>query len=134
MLLQEDYNHKYPYDWRTGKPTIFRSTYQWFSSVDKFKLNALDEINKVSWYPSFFKEFQIWYLKDQLVYHDKILGITHTVFYYKDSNDIFINAETINQICEIFKKRAPHHGGAEIIDFLPININYLMSLLKVLIH
>ena len=44
LFFSEDYNHKYPYDWRTGKPTIFRSTYQWFASVDKFREQALGEI------------------------------------------------------------------------------------------
>ncbi len=24
LLLEEAYEHKYPYDWRTKKPTIFR--------------------------------------------------------------------------------------------------------------
>lgn len=28
LLLAEDYPHKYPYDWRTKKPTIFRATAQ----------------------------------------------------------------------------------------------------------
>lgn len=29
LLLEEAYSHKYPYDWRTKKPTIFRATEQW---------------------------------------------------------------------------------------------------------
>lgn len=28
LLLEERYAHKYPYDWRTKKPTIFRATDQ----------------------------------------------------------------------------------------------------------
>lgn len=28
LLKQERYPHKYPYDWRTKKPTIFRATEQ----------------------------------------------------------------------------------------------------------
>ncbi len=28
LLKQEQYTHKYPYDWRTKKPTIFRATDQ----------------------------------------------------------------------------------------------------------
>mgnify|MGYP002884310406 CR=1 FL=1 len=34
LLLEEAYEHRYPYDWRTKKPTIFRATSQWFASVD----------------------------------------------------------------------------------------------------
>ena len=47
LLKQEDYNHKYPYDWRTKKPTIFRATDQWFASVDGFREMALDAADKV---------------------------------------------------------------------------------------
>jgi isoleucyl-tRNA synthetase len=34
LLKGEPYVHKYPYDWRTKKPTIFRATEQWFASVE----------------------------------------------------------------------------------------------------
>ena len=33
LLLEEAYGHKYPYDWRTKKPTIFRATDQVCESV-----------------------------------------------------------------------------------------------------
>jgi isoleucyl-tRNA synthetase len=41
LILQESYGHKYPYDWRTKKPTIFRATSQWFASVEGFRDDAL---------------------------------------------------------------------------------------------
>ena len=44
--------HKYPYDWRTKKPTIFRATEQWFASVEGFKEAALEAIANVDWLPS----------------------------------------------------------------------------------
>jgi isoleucyl-tRNA synthetase len=47
LLKQEDYCHKYPYDWRTKKPTIFRATDQWFASVEGFRDIALDAADKV---------------------------------------------------------------------------------------
>ena len=37
LLREEAYVHKYPYDWRTKKPTIFRATEQWFASVEGFR-------------------------------------------------------------------------------------------------
>lgn len=43
--------HKYPYDWRTDKPTIFRATEQWFASVDGFRDAALEAIKQVKWVP-----------------------------------------------------------------------------------
>ena len=47
LLRMEDYQHKYPYDWRTKKPTIFRATDQWFASVEGFRSEALEAIETV---------------------------------------------------------------------------------------
>lgn len=47
LLKVEDYGHKYPYDWRTKKPTIFRATDQWFASVEGFRDAALDAVEEV---------------------------------------------------------------------------------------
>lgn len=44
--------HKYPYDWRSKEPTIFRATEQWFASVDGFRNAAMDAIRQVTWVPS----------------------------------------------------------------------------------
>jgi isoleucyl-tRNA synthetase len=46
--MVEDYGHKYPYDWRTKKPTIFRATDQWFASVEGFRDAALAAVDTVS--------------------------------------------------------------------------------------
>jgi len=47
LLKVEDYPHKYPYDWRTKKPTIFRATDQWFASVEEFRDAALKAVDTV---------------------------------------------------------------------------------------
>jgi isoleucyl-tRNA synthetase len=52
MLKEEAYAHKYPYDWRTKKPTIFRATEQWFASVEGFRDEALKAIASVTWIPA----------------------------------------------------------------------------------
>jgi isoleucyl-tRNA synthetase len=52
LIKAEDYNHKYPYDWRTKKPTIFRATEQWFASVSTFREQALKCIDEVEWVPA----------------------------------------------------------------------------------
>jgi isoleucyl-tRNA synthetase len=48
LLKVENYGHKYPYDWRTNKPTIFRATDQWFASVEGFRDAALEAVESVS--------------------------------------------------------------------------------------
>jgi isoleucyl-tRNA synthetase len=52
LLKEEAYQHKYPYDWRTKEPTIFRATEQWFASVEGFRDQALEAIKNVNWIPA----------------------------------------------------------------------------------
>ena len=47
LLCEQRYEHRYPYDWRTKKPTIFRATEQWFASVEGFRDQALAAIAEV---------------------------------------------------------------------------------------
>lgn len=49
---EEKYAHRYPYDWRTKQPVIFRATEQWFASVEGFKAAAMEAIGGVQWIPS----------------------------------------------------------------------------------
>ncbi len=49
LLKLEFFTHSYPHDWRTKKPIIYRATPQWFASIDKFRQDILDEIEKVDW-------------------------------------------------------------------------------------
>ena len=44
--------HKYPYDWRTKQPTIFRSTCQWFANVSvQHQAELLASLDSVQWVP-----------------------------------------------------------------------------------
>src|SRR5215204_7763004 len=61
LLFSEDYAHRYPHCWRCKNPVIFRATPQWFISMDaeattgeeiSLRANALREIEKVKWHPS----------------------------------------------------------------------------------
>jgi len=37
LVHQAPYKHRYPYDWRTKKPVIFRATEQWFATLDSVR-------------------------------------------------------------------------------------------------
>ena len=58
LVHNEDYRHSYPHCWRCKNPVLFRSTPQWFVSMDATGLRqkALEQIRKTHWTPSFGEE------------------------------------------------------------------------------
>lgn len=53
LIHQENLRHSYPHCWRHKTPLIFRSTPQWFISMDKngLRTEALASIERVEWIP-----------------------------------------------------------------------------------
>ncbi|KAK0427650.1 hypothetical protein QR680_010346 [Steinernema hermaphroditum] len=46
VVFQHKYEHSYPYDWRTKKPVIIRSSAQWFIDVSKIGNRSADLIRE----------------------------------------------------------------------------------------
>ena len=43
LLGEREYSHSYPHSWRSKKPVIYRTTPQWFISMDKNELRKVLE-------------------------------------------------------------------------------------------
>ena len=101
LLKQEAYGHRYPYDWRTKKPTIFRATEQWFASVDGFRQQALDAIDAVEWTPASGRnriEAMVKERGDWCISRQRTWGVPIPVFYNRSSGEVLLNADTLAHI------------------------------------
>ncbi|GAA5882562.1 hypothetical protein JCM16303_002043 [Sporobolomyces ruberrimus] len=52
LLREIEVKHKFPYDWRTKKPVIFRASSQWFANLENVKDDAVKALEQVNFYPS----------------------------------------------------------------------------------
>ena len=106
LLKLSFFTHSYPHDWRTKKPVIYRATTQWFASVEKFRQQILDQIDKVKFTPSWGQLRLHNMIKDRgdwVISRQRAWGVPLPIFYAEDGTAI-VTPETIEHIAQIFAK------------------------------
>lgn len=114
--------HSYPHSWRSKSPLIFRTTPQWFISLDKTGLRqkTLEEIENVNWIPpqgySRIKSF-IENRGDWCISRQRVWGTPLPIFINKATGKPLIDQDVIDRIAHIFEEEGSNAWYAHDIKY-----------------
>ncbi len=107
LLFSEDFEHQYPHCWRSKDPIIFRSTPQWFISMEKNDLRekALTEIRNVKWDPDWGRERIYGMVEsrpDWCISRQRVWGVPIIVFKCRECGRLLLDGGVVDHVASLF--------------------------------
>ncbi len=109
LLAKGKIKHSYPHSWRSKAPLIFRTTPQWFISMETNDLRktALQAISDTKWFPAQGENrirAMIEQRPDWCISRQRAWGVPIALFVRKETGEILRDAEVFARIADIFEK------------------------------
>ncbi len=112
LLGLVDIDHSYPHCWRCKEPIIFRSTEQWFISMEKngLRKKALEAIAQGEWIPAWGKDRIYGMVEnrpDWCISRQRLWGVPITMFYCQECQSEFLTKEILDHVVALVRE----HGA-----------------------
>ena len=109
LFAKGSIRHEYPHSWRSKAPLIFRTTPQWFISMETNDLrkNALKAISETRWVPQKGEariNAMIANRPDWCISRQRAWGVPIALFVGKESGEILKDENVLNRIGDIFEE------------------------------
>ena len=109
LLAQSKLVHSYPHSWRSKAPLIFRTTPQWFISMEKTGLRkkAMAAIAKTRWLPAQSRNrigTMVENRPDWTLSRQRAWGVPIAIFVNKKTGEVLRDAKVMARIVEAFRK------------------------------
>jgi isoleucyl-tRNA synthetase len=108
LLAVQNFQHSYPYCWRSKTPIIFRNVEQFFIRIDALRDKALEAIHKeVKWIPAWGENRIAGTVEsrpDWVISRQRSWGVPLPVFYSKDG-DAILDAKIIRKLADLVAQR-----------------------------
>ncbi len=111
LLHHESIQHSYPHCWRHKSPTAFRTTPQWFISMDKQQLRkrALSEIEQVKWIPDWGKERIYGMIENRpewCISRQRTWGVPIPFYVHKQTGQLHPDTQKImSKVADLFEQK-----------------------------
>lgn len=109
LLKQGKIVHSYPHSWRSKKPLIFRTTPQWFISLEKKDLRkkCLESIETVKWIPEVAKnriKTMMENRPDWCLSRQRAWGVPLPLFVHKTTGEVLRDYDVVERVVKAFKE------------------------------
>jgi isoleucyl-tRNA synthetase len=126
LLGEETYEHSYPHCWRSKTPIIFRAVEQFFISMDGLREQALREIDKVQWLPSWGRNRIYGTVEarpDWCISRQRTWGVPLPVF-FDESGAPIVSADLARKVANLVEKEGTNvwfeKSDAELASLLDL--------------